>query len=191
MQPDAGIPSAPAVRLSRLTDLDGWRGRLGELDPIFFEASLTKTFPSEAERAAFRERWLGRYLGQLAALAHVACEGGGRGRIIGYIVGSHADPAQDARFGDIGFYRPLAHLTPLYPAHLHINLAAEARSLGIGSRLLTAFVADARAAGLPGVHLVTGRHSRNRNFYARNGFGEVAALVWAGTEIVMLARALP
>jgi hypothetical protein len=49
-------------------------------------------------------------------------------------------------------------------------------------------VNDARRAGLPGVHLVTGRDSRNRSFYARNGFRCVAELIWGGTPIVMLAR---
>ncbi len=55
---------------------------------------------------------------------------------------------------------------------------------------MEAFVADARTAGLPGVHLVTGRDSRNRSFYARNGFVTVAELEWAGTPIVMLGRAI-
>jgi GNAT superfamily N-acetyltransferase len=154
--------------------------------PIFFEASLTKTFTDEATRAAFRERWLGRFLEHWPELAHVAI--GYDGTIIGYIVGCHDDPARDPRFEDIGFYRALSDRTPAYPAHLHINLAASARSRGIGSSLIEAFVGDARVAGLPGVHLVTGRDSRNRSFYARCGFVPVAELTWGGTPIVMLGR---
>lgn len=172
--------------IRRLTELDRWRQRIGELDPVFFEASLTKTFADEQARAAFRERWLGRFLEHWPELAHVAL--GTEGEIIGYIVGCHDDPARDPRFEDIGFYPALAHRTQAYPAHLHINLAASARSKGIGSRLIEAFVNDARAAGLPGVHLVTGRESRNRSFYARNGFVNVAELTWGGTPIVMLGR---
>lgn len=57
----------------------------------------------------------------------------------------------------------------------------------MGSRLLTAFLADVHAAGLAGAHLVTGRNSRNRSFYARNGFHCVAEMTWGGTPIVMLA----
>jgi GNAT superfamily N-acetyltransferase len=170
----------------RLIDLDNWSKRVSELDPIFFEASLTKTFSDEAARAAFRERWLGQFLQHWPELAHVAV--GADGAIMGYIVGCHDDPARDPRFQDIGFYRALADRTPAYPAHLHINLAASARSKGIGSRLIEAFVADARAVGLPGVHLVTGRNSRNRSFYARSGFVTVAELTWGGTQIVMLGR---
>ena len=159
---------------------------MAELDPIFFEASLTKSFADDAARAAFRERWLGRFLEYWPGLAHVARNSDDR--LVGYIVGAHADPARDPAFADIGFYRELAQLTPRFPGHLHINLAPEARNLGVGSRLIEAFVSDARVAGLPGVHLVTGRDSRNRSFYAKNGFTGLAELVWGGTPIVMLGR---
>lgn len=170
----------------RLTELAHWRKKIAGLDPIFFEASATQHFPDEATRAAFRERWLGRYLMHHPELAHVALDE--PGAILGYIVGAHADPAREPLFADIGYWPAIAHLTALYPAHLHINLAKEARNRGIGSRLIAAFLSDARAAGIPGVHLVTGRQSRNRSFYARNGFTCVAELTWGGTPIVMLAR---
>ena len=176
-----------AVSIVRLTALPGWRRRISDLDPIFFEASLTKTFADEAARAAFRERWLGRFLDHWPQLAHVAV--GPCDDLIGYIVGAHPDPARDPLFADIGFYRELARLTPEFPAHLHINLAPGARNHGVGTRLIEAFVADARDAGLPGVHLVTGRDSRNRTFYARNGFRCLSELTWGGTPIVMLGRA--
>lgn len=182
------MTTVPTIAIARLTDLARWQSRLAELDPIFFEASLTKTFTDAAHRAAFRERWLGRFLDIWPELAHVAL--GADGELAGYIVAAHADPAADARFADIGYYRHLAHLTPRYPAHLHINLAPSARSHGVGSRLIEAFEADVRAAGLAGAHLVTGRDSRNRSFYTRNGYLPVAELVWGGTPIVMLAKAL-
>lgn len=187
MSPPADEPERHGTAIHRLTDLDDWRHRVGELDPIFFESSLTRTFADEDTRTAFRERWLGRFLKHWPELAHVAI--GTDGDIIGYIIGCHGDPARDPHFGDIGFYRTLADRTPDYPAHLHINLAPAARSKGVGSRLIEAFVSDAQAAGLPGVHLVTGRDSRNRSFYARNGFAPVAELTWGGTPIVMLGRA--
>lgn len=175
-------------KIVRLTELPGWQERAAELNPIFFEASLTTSFPSEDARAQFHERWLGRFLVHWPQLAHVAVAEDGK--LIGYIIGAHADPAEDARFADIGFYRHLAHLTPGYPAHLHINLAAEARSQGVGSRLIAAFERDVSSAGLPGVHLVTGRASRNRSFYARNGYLPLAELEWGGTPIVMLGKSL-
>lgn len=178
----------PAYELSRLTDLTGWRQRLGELDPIFFDASATTSFPSPEAKAAFRERWLGRFLTTWPHLTHVASDA--EGHIVGYILGAHENPATDPRFADIGYFRELAPLCDRYPAHLHINLATHARGSGLGARLIEAFLADARATGCPGVHLVTGRDSRNRSFYARNRFTLAASLDWAGTPIVMLARAL-
>lgn len=181
-------PRTAPASVVRLTGLPDWPHRLSELDPIFYEASLTKSFVDAAARAAFRERWLGRYLDRWPNLAHVASTSGGR--IVGYIVGAHADPARDPAFGDIGVYRELAHLTPQYPAHLHINLAPDTRNQGIGSRLIADFLSDARADGLPGAHLVTGRDSRNRSFYARNGFDCLAEITWGGTPIVMLGRVL-
>lgn len=174
--------------LSRLMEVKDWPERLGELDPIFFAASATKSFPNDAARAAFRERWLGRFLATWPHLAHVACDADGT--IVGYIVGAHENPAINPGFADIGYLRELAPLCAQYPAHLHINLSANARGMGLGSRLIEAFIADARAAGCPGVHLVTGRDSRNRGFYARNGFTLAASLTWGGTPIVMLARAV-
>ena len=179
---------ADPITIARLTDVPDWRHRLVELDPIFFEASATRSFADPVARAAFRERWLGRYLEHFANLAHVAV--GKRGALVGYIVGALRDPAQDPLFGDIAYLPKLATLTARYPAHLHINLGPEARNLGAGTRLIEAFMADARAARVPGVHLVTGRDSRNRSFYARNGFTCEAELVWGGTPIVMLARKL-
>jgi GNAT superfamily N-acetyltransferase len=172
----------------RLTDLADWRSLAGGLDPIFFEASLTKSFADEGARAAFRERWLGRFLDLWPDLAHIAI--GRDGTPIGYIVGTHVDASRDERFSDIGFYRHIAHLTPAYPAHLHINLAPAARNRGVGSRLIGAFEHDVRAAGLPGLHLVTGRDSKNRSFYARNGYTPLIEMDWGGTPIVMLGKRL-
>jgi GNAT superfamily N-acetyltransferase len=185
----AGVPRSPGEEtIVRLTDLADWRDLADGLDPIFFDASLTKSFADEAARAAFRERWLGRFLDLWPDLAHVAA--GADGRPIGYVIGTHVDASRDERFSDIGFYRHLAHLTPGYPAHLHINLAREARNHGLGSRLIGAFERDARAAGLPGLHLVTGRDSKNRSFYARNGYRPLMEMDWGGTPIVMLGKRL-
>jgi GNAT superfamily N-acetyltransferase len=174
------------IDIVRLTTLGGWRQRAAGLDPIFFDASLTRDFSGDEAKAAFRERWLGRFLDRWPELTHVAVDE--RGLFTGYIVGAHVDPAIDPAFADVGFYAHLTHLTPDFPAHFHINLAPDARGNGIGGRLIEAFVADAEAAGLSGIHLVTGRDSRNRSFYARNGFACVAELEWGGTPIVMLGR---
>ncbi|MBL7199490.1 MAG: GNAT family N-acetyltransferase [Anaerolineae bacterium] len=42
-----------------------------------------------------------------------------------------------------------------YPAHLHINVAAEYRGRGVGRRLMDAYLEQLRRGGVPGVHLHT------------------------------------
>ncbi len=159
-----------------------------EIDEIFFEASATKSFASEADRAAFRERWLGRYLAHYPEEAFVALAPGGT--IAGYLVGSLDDPASTPLFSDIAYFADLAQLTARYPAQLHVNLAQPWRGRGIGSRLVAAFVDHAHSAGVPGVHAVTGRGMRNVGFYLSNGFGEAGSVRTRDRDLVFLARSL-
>ena len=160
------------------------------LDKIFFEASNTKSFASADIRAQFRTRWLGRYLSDFPQLAHLLfvpadVEPENLG---GYVIGEHSDPAATDRYNDIGYFHLLADVSPRYPAHLHINLRADLRGKGLGSRLIESFIADAAAAGCPGVHIVTGANLRNVGFYLQNGFGEVKRFDWKGNVLVMLGR---
>lgn len=161
---------------------------LAAIDDIFFVSSATQSFTSDAERAAFRERWLGRYLTHFPQCCFVAVDPGDR--VLGYVCGALDDPARDPRFSDIGYFSQLAAETARFPAHLHINLAPEARNRGTGGRLIEAFCAQARAQGAPGVHVVTSAASRNRSFYARSGFNHVVEADWNGHRIVLLGRTL-
>ncbi|MEQ1697940.1 MAG: GNAT family N-acetyltransferase [Hyphomicrobiaceae bacterium] len=176
---------ADVVRLASLTER---REAEGEVERIFFAASGTKAFACEAAREAFRERWLGRYLTHDAQHVFVALDAARR--VVGYLVGSLDDPARTARFGDIGFFADFAPLTARYQAHLHVNLDESARGSGIGGLLVEAFCGDVRAAGLPGVHVVTGKGVRNVAFYERLGFLERGAAVFNGHDIVFLGRDL-
>jgi ribosomal protein S18 acetylase RimI-like enzyme len=78
---------------------------------------------------------------------------------------------------------PLANLE-LYPAHLHINLAAEWRGYGLGKRLMQAYLAQLKQLGVRGVHL--GTTSMNEiacRMYERTGFhllGARPTRMWAG-----------
>ena len=158
------------------------------LDAIFFQSSATQSFASDAARAAFRERWLGRYLRVYPEWVYVATSEGGA--IAGYLLGCLDDPAQTPLFSDLGYFQELAALTVRFPGQLHVNLAAEARGAGVGSQLVSAFLDDARAAGCPGVHVVTGRGMRNVVFYERAGFREHGHAVWNGSALVFLAQSL-
>jgi GNAT superfamily N-acetyltransferase len=176
---------ADDVTISRYLDVAQSASLSAALDAIFFEASNTQSFADDAARAAFRERWLGRYLDHDARYAYLALAASGR--VAGYLVGTVDDPVLTSRFADIAYFSAFPELTKRYPAHLHVNLAPAFRNLGIGGRLIERFVADAKRAGVPGVHVVTSAHSANVRFYNRNGFAE-AGRIEASEALVFLAR---
>jgi GNAT superfamily N-acetyltransferase len=159
-----------------------------DLDQIFFEASGTRSFPSEVARRAFHDKWLGSYLHMNQEDAFVALTA--EGRCAGYVVGALNDPAQDPRHADLSYFGAFAGLTATYPAHLHINVASQYRSVGVGAALVQAFVQHAAARGAPGIHVVTGKGMRNVGFYLRNGFVHLAETEWNGKHVVMLGRRL-
>jgi GNAT superfamily N-acetyltransferase len=160
-----------------------------QVDAIFFEASGRTSFASPEERAAFRERWLGRYLGDDADVVLIAQDASGT--VAGYLVGALDDPGGQARFADVDYFRgAFRELCQRYPAHLHINLAAASRNRSIGAGLIAAFAAHAAAAGVPGLHVVTAKAARNVRFYTRCGLAEAGATCWNGREVVFLAKPL-
>ncbi len=158
-----------------------------EIDAIFFEASNTKSFASDDARAAFRERWLGRYLTHDPEFAYLALAADGA--VAGYLVGSIEDPAATPRFADIGYFAALSEHTKRFPAHLHVNVGPAFRNHGLGGHLIDRFVAAAKTARAPGVHVVTSEGAANIGFYNRNGFSEVARAGKDG-RLVFLARTL-
>ena len=160
-----------------------------QVDAIFFEASGRTSFASPEERAGFRERWLGRYLRGGTDAVLIAQDPSGT--VAGYLIGALDDPAEQARFADVDYFRgAFRELCRRYPAHLHINLAATSRNRGIGARLIDAFAAHAAAAGAPGLHIVTAKAARNVRFYTRCGLAEAGATCWNGREVVLLAKPL-
>lgn len=180
--------SSQRVAIHRWHDLPDRSRLMPEIDAVFFESSAMKSFGSEAERTAFRERWLGRYLTHYPAQAYAAlCEDG---TIAGYLVGSLDDPARTPLFSDIAYFQGFAALTARFPAQLHVNLAPEWRGQGIGARLVAAFVEDAGRLGATGVHVVTSRGMRNVGFYLANGFHEAGSLAVNGRDLLFLARSL-
>jgi ribosomal protein S18 acetylase RimI-like enzyme len=62
-----------------------------------------------------------------------------------------------------------------YPAHLHINLLAQARSSGWGRRMVDVELAALRRAGVRGVHLGISASNENANgFYRHIGFTDIS-----------------
>ncbi len=178
----------PGISICRFSEIADKDSLTPALDAIFFEASATKSFASEKERAAFRERWLGRYLAHEPQWAYVARDRDGA--LAGYLVGSIDDPRTSGRYADVGYFLDFAELTASYPAHLHVNLATGYRNRGIGGKLIEAFAADAARAGARGMHVVTGAKSRNVRFYKRNGFCELGRAAFNAHEVVFLGRRL-
>jgi GNAT superfamily N-acetyltransferase len=175
------------VRYSELADPDLMQQ---PLDAIFFDASHTKSFESAELRGVFRSRWLGRYLEARPELAHILFTGNriAPETLAGYVIGAHEDPALTDRYDDIGYFHLLSDVTRRYPAHLHINLRHDVRGRGLGSALMECFVADVAAAGLTGVHIVTGAGLRNVHFYKNNGFAFEHEFSWKGKSLVFLGR---
>lgn len=182
------------IVIHRYADLAGASAPIGAqqlahgLDQIFFESSNTKIFASAEARAQFRERWLGRYLTHDPQWAYIALTP--QGQVAGYLAGCLSDPAQTDRFSDIAYFQRFAQLTAQFPAHLHINVAADKRGSGLGSALIGRFCRDAAKAGSCGVHVVTGSHARNVSFYLSNGFAVAASDGEGAKEVVFLARLL-
>ena len=175
------------VRIEALGD-DTTDATLAEVERIFFAASTRTVFESTMERAAFRERWLGRYL--IHDREHVFLARANDGAVAGYLVGCLDDPAATDRFDDIDFFADFADLTARYPAHLHINLDAAWRSQGIGARLIETFARRAAERGVPGVHVVTGATARNVSFYTRCGFAPLREAASSGSAILFMGRNL-
>jgi ribosomal protein S18 acetylase RimI-like enzyme len=167
------------VAVLRWSEIDRPASLMRQLDAIFFEASNTKTFPSEEARVAFRERWFGRYLSQHPRWAYVALAADGV--VAGYLVG-----ALDEASG----FDDFAGVVLEFPAHLHVNLAPAYRNRGIGRRLISAFAKDAALAGAKGMHIVTSADARNVRFYERAGFSERARTTVNGSDLVFLGRSL-
>ncbi len=181
----------PHVNIRRWRDLESSADRtrkIAEIDTVFFASSARQSFADEEEKAAFRQRWLGRYLEHFPDLGFVATTPDDE--IVGYVIGSLDDPARDPLFADLDFFAHFRDLTPRYPAQLHVNLAAEYRGHGVGARLVDAFIEQARAASAPGVHVVTTRGMRNVGFYFANQFFERGSARFEGRELLFLGRDL-
>lgn len=194
MQPLIGLftmssaHTSHAVTVVPFAEFSAGEGLDNMLNEIFYEASSVKSFDSDEFRTAFRDRWLGRFLRLYGEHTFLAVDSAGQ--VIGYVVGATDDPARNELFEDIGYFAMLSDLTCLYPAHLHINVAAGARSVGVGARLIGRFCSHVAALGVSGVHVVTADGARNIEFYKRMSFDQVRRFEWQGKDLLMLARRL-
>jgi ribosomal protein S18 acetylase RimI-like enzyme len=182
----------PQVEIVRLLDIGVNPSNIEHINSIFFQ-STARVFSSDTERTAFRQLWLGQYLDQDPDKVHLAVEQAETGapRVLGYLVGCWINPVTSPRFASLPFFSDFKPQCHAFPGQLHINLDVRARSRGIGRLLVEAFAAQSRAAGVRGIHVVTGKSARNVEFYRRVGFTAQGDTLWGSNAVVFLGRALP
>jgi len=149
-----------------LIDVDDREGARRAIVDIFFASTTRTSFADEGERKRFLDRWTGWYLTEGIDWVRLAV--GADGRIEGYLAGCPDSAGAAALFDAIPRYHLFADLFARFPAHLHVNVAEDARGRGVGAALVNAFADEIGT----GVHIVTAANARNAAFYARNGFSQ-------------------
>jgi GNAT superfamily N-acetyltransferase len=136
------------------------------LAEIFFETSTNKTFKDQNERDAFYWKYVGFYLSHFPEYAWLALQDE---KVLGYVLGMPSTENPD-------LYAIQPHLKAfqehfkLYPAHLHVNCHVDARGQGVGKMLVQKLINQLKAQKIPGLHIMTGATSDNKNFYQKLGF---------------------
>lgn len=159
-----------------------------ELDAILFMTANTQTFASDAERAAFHERWLGRYLKYWPEWCFVALAP--EDSVVGYLAGCPVNPVDAPQFADIGYYLIFEELCAEYPAHLHINVMDAFRKYGTGRALIEAFAEKCAGTRLPGLHAITADGHENNRFFSRCGLKHRGSARWGDGTLAFFGRAL-
>ena len=176
------------MRVARLTDEGNWKSLLPIVEDIFFASSRVQIFADERTRDSFKARCLDRYLNHYIESFFIARAHDGV--VIGYLAGCLENPMLNLLFDDLGYYKAFAPHCASYPCHLHVNVATDYRSLGVGAALIEAFARQASNVQAPGMHIVTNEGARNIRFYERNNFHILSTTYSNGTRVVFMGRQL-
>jgi GNAT superfamily N-acetyltransferase len=160
---------------------------LPRIEAIFFDSAATQSFASEAERTAYRDLWLGRYIRHCPQEFLLATNP--HGEVVGYLAGALMSNREPLPGPDYYAGFPAA-LIDAYPAHLHVNVRHDCRGQNVGSTLIEGFRATCRSQHLSGFHAVTAAGSQAAAFFARCGFDERATTEWRGRRLAFLAEPL-
>jgi len=159
---------------------------LDQVREIFFDSSTRKNFKDQVEKDLFEWKYLGFYLHQYPSFCFIAEFAG---KILGYVVG-----ASETWTDELIKIQP--HLECFkgyfseYPAHLHINCHADARGKGVGSELMCRIICEFNILFAPGLHIMTGVDSSNREFYRKLGFDFEVLENFNGHPIVLMGKKL-
>lgn len=175
-------------RVTSIAELGGGgEAYVTQVEAIFFDSAAKQSFASDAERAAFRDLWLGRYLTHCPAAFLLALNADGE--VAGYLAGALFSNREPLPGPDYYAEFP-APLIEAYPAHLHINVRRDHRGQGAGAALIDAFRALCHGHGLAGFHAVTAARSSAAAFFTHRGLRERATADWRGRPLAFLAASL-
>jgi GNAT superfamily N-acetyltransferase len=169
-----------------LTDVTNQNELISQIQSIFFESSSRSDFASQEERDQFRFKYLDLYL-RNPELVWIAWNT--KREVLGYILGAEKTTKEHYQLHPYLLQFQML-IDSDYPAHLHINLATQARGLGIGSLILNKLEMQLRDRKIPGVHLITSKNARNISFYQKNHYPIVQEHSFNGTSLVMMAKRL-
>ncbi len=157
-----------------------------QLEKIFFDNSLIKSFKSLDEREKFFDRWCGQYLSNYPTQFYLALI---EGKLVGYLAG-HTNSTRAIDELKIPGYDLFKDYYGQYPAHLHINCDVHHQGLGIGTKLMNAFMDELRDKEIPGVNIITSIGAKNSGFYASLGFDIIDFREHKGTKLIMMGKKL-
>ena len=137
---------------------------------IFFETSTVKSFENPKFKELFLYRYFGYYQEFYPEYFLIALDGKKENCVVGYTCGhpmTFSDIAIDKLQTSLDLFK---EIEDEYPAHLHINVSANAQGQGVGSFLISAIEDLFAKKSISGVHIITSCGSKNVKFYERNGF---------------------
>ncbi len=158
------------------------------IEEIFFLSASVQCFRSAADRQRFAKSWTGYYRDREPDLIFVQRSSGGP--IAGYLMGCRDSAQATPLFKDIPSYALFSDMFNAYPGHFHVNCHPNFRNLGVGTELVTEFLAFCRESAIPGVHIVTANGARNVGFYEKLGFGHTARRPWRDRELLFMGQFL-
>ena len=132
--------------------------------------------------------WAGWYMENIPEQTLLLREPGNK--VIGYLVGCFDSMSAQGLFKHIFYYTTFACWYTEYPAHFHVNCHPDYQGVGYGKALVERFESDAKAAGVRGLHVVTGSKARNRTFYERLQFHERDRRIIGERSLVLLGKSL-